>query len=380
MPKRAMQVPALCFRARSAIPPPVMTKLSLPRSIAIVLPDLGGGGAQRVMLTLADGFLRMGVAVTIVVVGGKDVLEPPPGVVVERLGAARLRSALPRLIRVLRRLDAEVIISVMGYLNMALAAARPLLGRSRLVLREANRLSVTRDALPGPLAGLGYRLAYPRADLIVAPTQRIAAEIAAAAPGARGRIVEVPNPVDVAGLRSRAARPERAAGPGLRIVGAGRLTKAKGFERLIAAARGLPPDSQITIYGTGPEQSALQSQIDDAGLSERVRLAGFSRDLPQAIAGADVFALPSRVEGLPNVGLEALALGTKVIAWDSAEMDGVECAIGAVRLVRDVEGFTAALLAIAPDPVQAPRPALLGDIYHANSVVTRWAELLGRAE
>lgn len=375
-----MQVPALCFRTRSAIPPPVMTELSPPRSIAIVLPDLGGGGAQRVMLTLADGFARLRVAVTIVVVGGKDVLEAPPGVAVERLGALRLRSALPRLIRVLRRLDAEVIISVMGYLNMALAAARPLLGRSRLVLREANRLSVTRDALPGPLAGLGYRLAYPRADLIVAPTQRIAAEIEAAAPGAQGRIVEVPNPVDIASLRERAQRPERAHGPGLRVVGAGRLTKAKGFDRLIDAAGNLPSDSQITIYGTGPEQRALQSQIDGAGLSERVRLAGFSRDLPQAIAGADVFALPSRVEGLPNVGLEALALGTKVIAWDSAEMDGVECVDGAVRLVRDVEGLTAALLAIAPDPVQAPRPTLLADIYLANAVVTRWAQLLGRAE
>lgn len=264
----------------------------------------------------------------------------------------------------------------MGYLNFALTSVRPLLGSARLVIREANRLSVTHRALPGPLARLGYRHLYPRADAVIAPTARIRAEIIEAAAVAADRVVEIPNPVATPALRASAARTVRVPGPGTRIVAAGRLVPAKGFDRLIEAMARLAPDTHLTIHGEGPERPALEGLAAYLGLAGRVALAGYSHELPAAIAGADVFALPSRVEGLPNVGLEALALGTPVVAWDSAEMDGVWAKPGAIAIASDLDGFTALISAITPTPVMSPRPNLLGDRYDIDGVLRRWIAAL----
>ena len=182
--------------------------------VCFVLPDLGGGGAQRVMLELAKGLDPRIFDVTLVVFGGSQILadQIPAEMRVIRLGAERLRQAVPRLVGCLRRLRPAIIISVMGYINLAMLALRPMLkGHPRIVVREANVVTVTLAALPAWLpARWLYRRLYSRADAIIAPISSIAAELAALVPAARARTAVLCNPVNEAWLRLGATPPSPA--------------------------------------------------------------------------------------------------------------------------------------------------------------------------
>ena len=166
------------------------------------------------------------------------------------------------------------------------------------------------------------------------------------------------------------------------LLGAGRLTRQKGFDRLIELMPQLPPNTRLTIYGEGPDRAVLQQRIAELGLGERVKLENFSATLPAAMAGADVFVLPSRWEGLPNVVLEALAVGTPVVASDEAEVEDVARAAppGAVTIAAVGPAFADAIRGRTPaaSAPAEPRPSLLPAAYRREAVVAQFSDLLAR--
>src|SRR5699024_1356949 len=104
------------------------------------------------------------------------------------------------------------------------------------------------------------------------------------------------------------------------VVSVGRLTRAKNQDTLlramaVAVGAGLGP-FRLVIAGRGPEKSTLKQLSKDLGIGESVIFAGFRRDIPELLAAADVFAFPSRWEGLGIAALEAMAAGTAVVAAD----------------------------------------------------------------
>jgi sugar transferase (PEP-CTERM/EpsH1 system associated) len=99
----------------------------------------------------------------------------------------------------------------------------------------------------------------------------------------------------------------------------GRLDPVKNHAGLITAFSGLAGSEArpiLAIVGEGPSRSALESEIRQRGLSDRVRLLGERRDVPTLLRALDVFVLPSRAEGMSNTILEAMATGLPVIATD----------------------------------------------------------------
>ncbi len=127
-------------------------------------------------------------------------------------------------------------------------------------------------------------------------------------------------------------RPRRSPGPASRpatIVSVGRLRAPKDFVTLVRAMAALEPGSaRLRIAGDGPERAALAAEVGRLGLDESVELLGTRTDVPELLAGADVFVLASDSEGLPMSVLEAMAAGLPVVA----------SAVGGVpELVRDGE-------------------------------------------
>lgn len=101
------------------------------------------------------------------------------------------------------------------------------------------------------------------------------------------------------------------------VVAAGRLVKQKGFSDLINAAKIIAKkrkDIIFLVYGEGGLEKSLKHQIEKNGLGSIFFLKGFISPLASFIKGADIFILPSLAEGMPNVVMEAMALGTPVIA------------------------------------------------------------------
>jgi glycosyltransferase involved in cell wall biosynthesis len=351
--------------------------------VAFVIPSFAGGGAERVMLALAGGLDRARFQPEIVVLDGAGPWRSlvPQGVPATDLGARRIRQAIRPLVRVLRARRPGIAISTIGALNLALLAARPFLPRDmRIVVREAN--TPHRHAA-GAAGRAFYRWAYPRlyrrAARVIVPAAYLARELAEDFGVPAEKIALLHNPVDEAGLRAAAVPVARAPGPGPRYVAVGRLARQKGFDRLMAFMSGADPAAHLTILGEGPARAELEAERDARGLAARVSLPGFAADAPRHVAGADALLLPSRWEGLPNAALEALALGTPVIAADEAGGIGEIAALaapGSVTVVRAGGEFAAAAAAVRPSPHAAPRAALLPEAFRPANVQARFAGLL----
>ena len=272
----------------------------------------------------------------------------------------------------------------MGYLNLTLTRAEPAdtAKNTHIIVREANVLDATTNELPAMLNGkLSLPTDFiPGQSAIVSPSEAIAAELRSAIPTNEALITVIPNPVDTVRLRGAAGSPRRVEGEGLRLVSAGRLTHQKGYDRLIELAPALPDGTRIDIFGNGPDCDSLNQRISSLGLSQRIVLHDFTDEIAAWMAGADAFVLPSRWEGLPNVVLESLALGTPVIASDQAAVStlAAETESGAVVVAPVDRQFGEAIsgLAANPNPLPLPRPSLLPERYQLAHVGAAWNELL----
>lgn len=85
-----------------------------------------------------------------------------------------------------------------------------------------------------------------------------------------------------------------------------RLDEQKGLDVLLRAAAEVP-EATFALAGTGPLGHSLEALAAELGLDERLRFLGYRPDVPDLLASADVFALPSLFEGSPLAVLEAMA-------------------------------------------------------------------------
>jgi len=140
-------------------------------------------------------------------------------------------------------------------------------------------------------------------------------------PHSRERVVVngIPLPEPATPDARRAARRELGLPAEARIVGTiGRLSAQKNHRVLLEAAERVP-DAHFGIIGDGPERRSLFALRDRLGLGERVHLLGTRPNGARLVAAFDVFALPSRYEGLPLALLEAMGAGLPVVASDLPE-------------------------------------------------------------
>jgi glycosyltransferase involved in cell wall biosynthesis len=123
------------------------------------------------------------------------------------------------------------------------------------------------------------------------------------------RTAVIPNAVDlrVAPVEGRDQEPPL-------VVSVGRLKAPKDHLTFVRGLAQLRPGSvDALVIGEGPDRPGLEAEILRLGIGDRVRLVGERRDVPELLAGADVFVLSSTSEGLPVSVLEAMAAGLPVV-------------------------------------------------------------------
>jgi glycosyltransferase involved in cell wall biosynthesis len=361
--------------------------IAQPPSCMLVIPSFAGGGAERVMLQLAGSLPAHGLRTELLALSGAGPLRQPgvelcPTTILDR---PRMRGALSAIFHQLRVRRPTLVFSSFGHVTAGIAAMLPLLrSRPKLIAREPNlpSLSMAGGGVNRWLR-LACRLAYPRCDLVVASSERMAIELRDEYAVQRERLLVLPNPVDVSMIRARAeCLPER---PGCRrlFVAAGRLVPQKGFDRLITRWRQTDVGDHLIILGDGPDRQSLQRQLANAGLNGRVQLRGFDANPWAWYALADAVLLPSRFEGMPNVALEALACGTPVIA--TPESGGIaelvpRVGVAALKVV-PMDAFVGTMSALEPSALVTPgslRPSLLPTELHPDRVAATLAtRLLG---
>jgi glycosyltransferase involved in cell wall biosynthesis len=321
--------------------------LTLYVRLTCVISSLAVGGAERVLTTLANAWARAGSKVTIltfddgrapsffpvderVAHSSLDLLADSPNLVSAVVANARRIFAVRRAVR---RAAPDVVVSFMDATNVLTLLATRGLGVPVVVSERINMALYS--------SGRAWRklrsITYPWADRIVVQTDAALRQLPS---HWQRRAVAIPNPVlpPAASItRSDSASTAR------RIIAVGRLDDQKGFDRLLGAFERVARRHAgwtLQIWGDGPARHRLLGMRSELGLETRVEFAGTTTDIYGALREADLFVLPSRFEGFPNVLCEAMAAGLPVVACD--------CPYGPREIVRDgVDGVL-----VKPDDIE----------------------------
>lgn len=299
--------------------------------LAILLPDLRFGGAERVNIYLANEFAKRGIEVDIVLMQVCGELLPllDSRVHLVDLKAARMRNLFTPLSKYLHAIRPAAILANMWPLTVAsIVAVRSagLANSVRTVVVEHNNWTAQSKS-DGYLLNLvrkaSMRLVFPAAKARVGVSIGVARDLETYAGLAAGSVDHVYNPVT--GLPERQA--STAASPEIdrwrhgghkKIIAVGILQAQKRFDRLLAAFSLIAEntDARLIVLGDGPERASLETHRAQLGLKDRVSLPGFVDNPAAFCAEADLFVLSSDHEGLPTVLLEALEQGTPVVSTD----------------------------------------------------------------
>ncbi len=324
------------------------------RRLLIVLPSLGGGGAERATVDLIRGLGQRPITITLALFSatGQFKEQVPPGVrIVDLRGRLRYDLRLVwRLAQLIRRERPVVIMSVLRYANLITLLARQLSRvRIKVIVNEQNLPSAEFALFGGTqLKRLALRWLYPLADQVTTISHGIAAELSDVCHLPPRKIRVIPNPVDLERITKLAGvRPEHPwfSGTVPVVVAVGRLHPQKGFESLVRAFAAVRRETaaKLLILGEGPLRPQIEQLAGNLGLESDVALPGFQDNPYGYMAHATVFVLSSLYEGFGNVLVEALALGVPVIS--------TRCPVGPEEILSD--GHTGILVPPADEDALA---------------------------
>lgn len=346
--------------------------------IVFIIPNMTGGGTERVISLLSQEYIRMGLDVAIMQFAGYEHAYELDDKI-EDFSIAPKSSGNP-IIMIRRLVDMRkyfknnpdcLIFSfcVMGAVFSVIST----FGMKRYIL-------VAERSSPDSCKQVRLRnWAYKRTNRITFQTQE---GITYFPDWIKSKAIVIPNPIDAAipkpydGSRTK------------RIVSVGRLHAVKNHELLFNAFADFSkqfPEYELHIYGQGELEQELKEHAGHLKISDKVIWHGFRKDVTEEIKDAGMFVSTSNYEGISNSMLEALAMGIPSICTD--------CPIGGARSyiehgkngllipVRDKDALTRAMIQIASDASFADKlsenAAGLRDKYSVNSIAVKFLEAAG---
>ncbi|MDO8775166.1 MAG: glycosyltransferase [Burkholderiaceae bacterium] len=295
--------------------------------ISIFLPDLRGGGAERVVVNLANGFALRGYAVDLVLLSavGEFLTDLRPEIRVVDLRIKRMRWAMLPLVRYLRQARPAVVLACMWPLTVTTLWARALARvPSRVVVAEHTTWSrselLSRWGVSWQVRTSMHHV-FPHADGVVAVSQGAADDLARFAKLDRNAITVIYNPVvgDAKPPASELLAPAGWwSGTHRRVLAVGTLKAIKDYATLLTAFAQLRQrvDARLLILGEGECRPALEAQARQLGIEGSMFMHGFVKDPSPYYQNADLHVLSSTGEGFGNVIVEALEAGTPVVSTD----------------------------------------------------------------
>lgn len=276
--------------------------------IVIVLPNLESGGAERVMISLANGLCEFHSVDLVVLSFTENNLASlvDPRIKLVYLGRYRVRNGVYRLRAYLACRPDAVVVSTLLHLNIALNMMVFVFNsRHRLIVRETN----SRPGLKGFLEKL-LRFTYLAARRIVYPSVEMEQNNFVF----RKRGMVVRNPFVYRGITDNEYFDEMKTS----FLLVGSMTKQKNFSFVldVIAESSLDDSCHFHFVGDGPLLEDLKRKAISLGLNDLVTFHGYCDDVQTMFYHADVYILSSLYEGMPNVLLEALSFGCMVISAD----------------------------------------------------------------
>jgi glycosyltransferase involved in cell wall biosynthesis len=298
--------------------------------LALFLPSLVGGGAERVMVNLANDMAIKGITVDLVVADARGAYknQVAGNVNIIDFGSKRSLASFPKLIGYLRLEKPRALISALEHTNvLSIWAKRLAFVPTQNIITEhisSSHIHYAAGYTPSKLRAtlLAMRLSYPLANTIVTVSQGVADDLVQTIGVNKDKLEVIYNPVLNEGMFAKAEEPVdhpwfQKGQPPI-ILGVGRLEPQKDFPTLLRAFALLrkKQKARLMILGDGNLRPMLEALVKELGVEKDVQLPGFNNNPYAYMKRADVFVLSSVLEGLPTVLIEAMALGTPVVSTD----------------------------------------------------------------
>ncbi|MDG6999280.1 MAG: glycosyltransferase [Nitrososphaerota archaeon] len=296
------------------------TENAIPIRVLFLVSALGIGGSQHVMIEILKHLNRSLFDIHIALLEDKGDFRDrvPQDVPVHVLGVRKARMAVLPVTYLCWKIRPKVIISFAAQLNTAVILAQLFMPREiRILTREGA--NITLPMVASPLRRAIYRAVYAHADLVICQSDDMVERLRARFKIPKNKLMRIYNPVDAVGLRELAQGPSPYDDIGPNLVAVSRFVPVKGVDLLIEAMPAVlraQPNAILTLVGGGPQESYLRSLAQTIGVAHAIRFSGFQANPHSFIYNANLAVIPSRSEAFSNVALEALALGTSVVATD----------------------------------------------------------------
>lgn len=357
-----------------------------PRHIAIYVPSLGGGGAERVMVMLANGFAARGHRVDLVLAKAEGPYLPDvcDNVRVVDLDKERVIASLVPLVRYLRRERPAAMLSALGHANIIAILALKISGiRMRLVVSERGSPSNEKMEVKTSIIHWLRKRLYPKSSCIVAVSKGVAEELVQEFHLPPQKVAVIHNPIDT-NMISQLSK-EKLEHPWLNdfnnplILAVGRLVPEKDYPTLLKAFSLLRRERpvRLIILGDGPLHFELVAQAEQLGIAQNVEFAGFVANPYAWMSACDVYVLSSRTEGFPNSLIQALACGAPVVSTDCPHGPSEifeEAGLGSLVPVGDFESLSKEISSALE------RKHVTGNLYienfHIDIIISNYEDIL----
>ncbi|WP_158233681.1 glycosyltransferase [Sporosarcina sp. P21c] len=299
--------------------------MDIKKKIAIIIPSLRGGGAERVFVNITNNIDpdKFNVRLIVIKKEGPYVKLLKDSIDVVDLKSGRVRYSLIKLVKALNEFRPDIVISTLGHLNLMLIGLKPLLkSNPKILVREASTPSKSLTELPKNKKRIFkflYKSLYPKANIIIAQCEEMKNDIIKSFSLNESKVKYIYNPLDILKIKTDGEKENPYMTEKINIIAVGRLTYAKGFDILIESFKIVMdriPNAQLTILGNGELKESLVSQIKKLNLEKNISLIEFQENPYPYFFYADTFVLSSRWEGFPNTLLEALACNVKVVSTE----------------------------------------------------------------
>lgn len=343
----------------------MITKNPQPR-ITILLPDLLGGGAERLSILLANHWLAQGIKVDFVLMRQRgDLLSLlHDGIEIIDLRADRIREVILSFARYLQKARPDIIIAAMWPLTSVAVLSWRLAGKpGRLYLSDHTQLSIScvRELkISAWYLRAVMRLTYPHASGLIAVSEGVKQDMCRLGGFADSQVRRIYNPAAIGVSPHQEPKTVRQKVWGMsfdhHILSVGSLDAQKDQATLIRAFALLPSslNAKLTILGEGGLRTELEALAQQLGLHGRVAMPGFVIDVYSWYRTADLFVLSSRWEGFGNVIVEALECGVPVVSTDcpSGPAEILENGrIGRLVPIQDPAALAASIVEALRNPV-----------------------------
>ena len=296
--------------------------------IAFIIPDLKGGGAQKMMINLANEFSTRGHQVDLVLVNQSGIYKDDinPSVRIIDFKKPRVFQSIPALVHYIQDEVPDVMISALFHMNLAAIIAR-IWARSpkvRLVISERNHLSRRLSEMSGinqKFLRFMVKLFYPKADKIIGISNGVCDDLKNLIQVQdTEKIQTIYNPVVTDQFESLLSENVFAVFPensGLKLITSGRLVAQKDYPTLfqaVALYKQKYGPVHLAILGEGILKSELEALAQRLDLVENISFLGFVDNSLAYMKQADMFVMSSAWEGFCNVIVEALYCGLKIVS------------------------------------------------------------------